>query len=476
MASLQPSWLSSLNTISPSKPTFFPSTNLNKSNSFKPFKLSSSKNQSNAESSEPISPNSPETTPEPEPASIDPVKLAFKKAKSYKKSLQSKPVSKIEQNPVEVSGGSTVIGNGEGGGEGEGVGGGTKEVPVSVKVAMEKAKEYKMNKGVVSGGEGDTISGLKGGNRSNLGNGVVEKTVNKKGELSISNIDFIGLEFADKKRSRGLPPGLAPVVDPFLEGDLPEVEIIVGDTRKFEEKTSLKPELTQEDDSNLYKPKVSSWGVFPRPNNISKTFGGGRVIRPGEVLETAEEKAAKETRTRQLLAAYRSEMGLDIDPKLKSECEEALKDGDSLMNIGKLKEALPYYEKVMDKLTFKSDLHGLAAIQWSICQDSLSRLNEARLMYEKLQSHPNAQVNKKARQFVFSFQAMEMMKVTTSSPFYLKNTGYQNFFEAFVENKSNYPLKEAEIEEGSLSQVLPYIIFMISPIFAIMLIAIQKRI
>ncbi|XP_075644367.1 uncharacterized protein LOC142615514 isoform X2 [Castanea sativa] len=46
-------------------------------------------------------------------------------------------------------------------------------------------------------------------------------------------------------------------------------------------------------------------------------------------------------------------MGLDIDPKLKSECEEALKDGDSLMNIGKLKEALPYYEKVMDKLTFK---------------------------------------------------------------------------------------------------------------------------
>lgn len=40
------------------------------------------------------------------------------------------------------------------------------------------------------------------------------------------------------------------------------------------------------------------------------------------MLETAEEKAAKETRTRQLLAAYRSEMGLDIDPKLKSECEE----------------------------------------------------------------------------------------------------------------------------------------------------------
>lgn len=32
---------------------------------------------------------------------------------------------------------------------------------------------------------------------------------------------------------------------------------------------------------------------------------------------------------------------------------QTLKDGDSLMNVGKLKEALPYYEKVMDKLPFK---------------------------------------------------------------------------------------------------------------------------
>lgn len=51
-------------------------------------------------------------------------------------------------------------------------------------------------------------------------------------------------------------------------------------------------------------------------------FGGGRVIRPGEVLETEEEKAAKEARTRQLVAAYKSKMGLNIDPKLKLECEK----------------------------------------------------------------------------------------------------------------------------------------------------------
>lgn len=33
-----------------------------------------------------------------------------------------------------------------------------------------------------------------------------------------------------------------------------------------------------------YRPKVATWGVFPRPPNISKKYGGGRTIRPGEVL------------------------------------------------------------------------------------------------------------------------------------------------------------------------------------------------
>lgn len=98
----------------------------------------------------------------------------------------------------------------------------------------------------------------------------MEKGADKKRELSVSSIDFVGLNFADKKTGRGLPAGLVPVSDPFPEGDLPEVEFIVGDTSKFEDEKSSKPEI-QGDDENVYKPKVSSWGVFPRPNDISRT-------------------------------------------------------------------------------------------------------------------------------------------------------------------------------------------------------------
>ena len=84
--------------------------------------------------------------------------------------------------------------------------------------------------------------------------------------------------------------------------------------------------------------------------------------------------------------------------------------------------------------------------------------------------------------FLFAFmanyklwQAMEMMKETTGSQFYLKNSDYQNYFDAFVENKSNYP-KDGLVQESAMNQVLPYILFLVSPIFVVLLIAVRKGI
>lgn len=95
----------------------------------------------------------------------------------------------------------------------------------------------------------------------------------KKRELKVSSVDFLGLDFAEKKTYRGRPPGLNPVIEPISEGDLPEVELIVGDPSKFGESTPSVTVNPEENDDNMvfYKPKVSTWGVFPRPSNISKT-------------------------------------------------------------------------------------------------------------------------------------------------------------------------------------------------------------
>lgn len=72
-------------------------------------------------------------------------------------------------------------------------------------------------------------------------------------------------------------------------------------------------------------------------------------------------------------------------------------------------------------------------------------------------------------------QAMEMMKVG-SSRLSLKNTGYQNYFEAFIEDKVDYTLvNEDEAEQGALiTNAFPYLVFLFAPIFVVMFIALQR--
>jgi hypothetical protein len=131
MASLhvQHSWLSSL-TKNPT--TLF-------SSKASPFKVSLSLNSSNAESPNPSSQN----PPDPEPGPVDPVKLAFEKAKAYRNSIETSKNVKIEQNPVEDSGGSII---------------GIVEKNKRVSDPVKGAVEYKTDRGVV--GSGGVVEGI----------------------------------------------------------------------------------------------------------------------------------------------------------------------------------------------------------------------------------------------------------------------------------------------------------------------------
>ena len=42
--------------------------------------------------------------------------------------------------------------------------------------------------------------------------------------------------------------------------------------------------------------QVATWGMFPRPDNISKAYGGGRTLRPGQALESEDDRAARSRR------------------------------------------------------------------------------------------------------------------------------------------------------------------------------------
>ena len=53
-----------------------------------------------------------------------------------------------------------------------------------------------------------------------------------------------------------------------------------------------------------------------------RQFGGGRTIRPGQALESEEEKQAREAKTRRLLDEYNRKMGFVVDPAVRAQCEE----------------------------------------------------------------------------------------------------------------------------------------------------------
>ena len=51
-------------------------------------------------------------------------------------------------------------------------------------------------------------------------------------------------------------------------------------------------------------------------------YGGGRNIKPGQKLETEEERVARETKTKKLLDEFMKKLGLDMASKDQARCEK----------------------------------------------------------------------------------------------------------------------------------------------------------
>jgi hypothetical protein len=64
------------------------------------------------------------------------------------------------------------------------------------------------------------------------------------------------------------------------------------------------------------------------------------------------------------------------------------------------------------------------------------------------------------------------MKVKSS---YLSRTSeYEMYFDSFVDNKEVCTVAKGEPKEAELGQNLPYILFLVSPLVAVLLIAVRK--
>lgn len=222
--------------------------------------------------------------------------------------------------------------------------------------------------------------------------------------------------------------------------------------------------------SSAYRPSSSgSWGVFPRPKNISKEYGGGRTIRPGEELEPEEVTEAREKRMAEKLQAFKVKAGLVVPEEVSVLYDEGFSRAEQLMARGDLLSAAAAYEEAAALLVERSPKAGMALLQQAICLDSAGRADKARPIYEQLRRHPDDNVRKKAEQMAFGFEASTFLKVDKMDsaidpkrydPFLMKFNPYENESRGFIFEEEDTRALDAVATAAALAVVaLPVALF-----------------
>ncbi|KAA8497801.1 hypothetical protein FVE85_5386 [Porphyridium purpureum] len=170
------------------------------------------------------------------------------------------------------------------------------------------------------------------------------------------------------------------------------------------------------DDKPFHQPKVSTWGVFPRPKNISSAYGGGKNLPTGGVDLSNEEELKKQEETRKKLAAYRKAMGIDVEKE--EEHREEIKAKLDLARVMVFKsrpyEAVEALESVLDYVSPLSRLGGDVYLELALTNEILGNSERARELYGELRRSPYSDIRSKVKQLAFGFQAMDALKVDTS--------------------------------------------------------------
>jgi len=176
---------------------------------------------------------------------------------------------------------------------------------------------------------------------------------------------------------------------------------------------------------------VSTWGVFPRPKDISRSYGGGRTLRPGQALEpegAAEERLAE---TRRRVEEYKKNAGLIVSAEQEREVRELTSEATQLQELGRLSQAAERFAAAAAVLPFRTDQTGEALLLQAVCLDSVGRVDEAKELYSRVATHPNAKIARKANQMLYGFTAAEDLKVDQVS-FVVPPEAYEPFFQPLV--------------------------------------------
>ncbi len=140
---------------------------------------------------------------------------------------------------------------------------------------------------------------------------------------------------------------------------------------------------SSKDSSDLYTPARSTWGVFERPRDISRAYGGGRSISKEEM-----DAMDYEAEQREKIKIGETQQFLSQTMKLEKENEKKIKDainrGRNFMSMGNRKSAVEVLENVESFLSWQSDLGGEALLELGMALETVDRSDDARKIYGKL--------------------------------------------------------------------------------------------
>ncbi|KAG7367907.1 six-hairpin glycosidase-like protein [Nitzschia inconspicua] len=165
--------------------------------------------------------------------------------------------------------------------------------------------------------------------------------------------------------------------------------------------------------TDLYKPKSGSWGAFPRPRDISKTYGGGRRVGVGF---SNEDDAVANMKTQQLLKDYRRKVGIDVPTEKEhaAEIEEALQIGQLAMQRGIYATAVSALEKVTKWCSTNSKVGSKVYLELAMAYEAVGRTKEAYQVYKTLSDCRMEDVKFNAKRLLYGMEAMEIMRDVSS--------------------------------------------------------------
>ena len=137
------------------------------------------------------------------------------------------------------------------------------------------------------------------------------------------------------------------------------------------------------DDDDMYTPKSSAWGVFQRPRDVSKAFGGGRVITRAEMDRMDEEYAARVKSGQAAQKLYINDAA-KVEDENADKIKDAVSRARNLMGIGNRQKAVEVLEQVKPFISWHSELGGETYLEIAMALETVDRTDEAREIYGRL--------------------------------------------------------------------------------------------